>query len=389
MIKIDYDKCIKCGYCKEACITGSIKMDKNIPKIQDDCIYCGNCIAACPAGAIRMAVKEKEDIKGYSGVWVIIENDSNTNMPKNVSYELLSQARRLADQLKEEVYAVQISKKSEEKFYKDIENIWCNHLLLVEDDFFEEYDTSVFSEIITKLIRKYKPSVVLLPGTENGRDLAPRISARLGVGLTADCTDLKINEKNELVQIRPTYGGNILASIITPDHRPQMATIRPNVFRVSQCKKKYKLKITRIENDIYSNIFKVKRIGFTQKKNMYRDVTEADIVLIAGYGVKKDDFKLIYKLADKLDAAVGVTRKVVDEGLAPMDIQIGQTGKVIAPEVCICFGVSGSLQHTIGIKGSKKIIAVNSDPTAQIFGMSDQAILADCGQVIRHMLEMV
>lgn len=389
MIRIDYDRCLGCGLCEDSCLSGAIKIEDERPTVHEGCIYCGSCVSVCPAEAICMDVKQKEqmNMQEYSGVWVVLENDVNTNMPKKVSYELLSQARKLADQLGEEVTAVNLCKKAENQLYNNLKDVGCDQLILAEHEALEQYSTELYSTIVTNLIRQYKPSGILLPGTENGRDLAPRVSARLGVGLTADCTDLTINEKKELVQIRPTYGGNIIASIVTPNHRPQMATVRPNVFCVSKCKESHELRIIKPIITIDTNIIRVKRTGFKPKEFRYRDVTEADIVIIGGYGVGKEEFPLLYELADKLDAAVGATRKVVDEGWAPLEIQIGQTGKIVAPEVCICFGVSGSLQHTIGIRGSRKIIAVNSDPTAQIFGISDVAILGDCRPIIRQMLK--
>ena len=168
-----------------------------------------------------------------------------------------------------------------------------------------------------------------------------------------------------------------------------MATVRPNVFRAVRSREQHELNIVRPQTVINESAFRVKRTGFRLKNIVYRDVTGSDIVIIGGYGVGKENFQLIYELADKLDAAVGATRKAVDEGWAPFEIQIGQTGKIIAADVCICFGVSGSLQHTIGIKSARKIIAVNLDPTAQIFSISDIAILADCKTVIESMLEKI
>lgn len=389
MIRIDYDRCLGCGLCEDSCLSGAIQYDGDKPVIGDGCIYCGSCIGVCPAEAIVLERKEKAKLKlqDYSGVWVIMEHDPNTKIPKKVSYELLSQARKLADKLGEAVYAIDLCGAEQPNLAENLRAVGCDQLILAEHPALEYYNTDLYAEIVTNLIRLNKPSSVLLPGTENGRDLAPRISARLGVGLTADCTDLDINEKKELVQIRPTYGGNIIASIVTPNHRPQMATVRPNVFPVAKCREERALTITRSEISINPETVRVKRTGFLPKENVYRDVTEADLVLIGGYGIGKEGFRLLCQLAEKLDAAVGATRKAVDEGWAPMEIQVGQTGKVIAPDLCICFGVSGSLQHTIGLRGSGRIIAVNSDPTAQIFALSDVAILADCGPVIRKMLE--
>ncbi len=356
----------------------------------EKCVRCGSCANACPVGAISMEQVQTPrgmDVSSYSGVWVIMENDENSELPKRVSYELLSKARTLADQMGEDVWAVDLCVGADGQVFDMLEHIGVDHLLLLEHRAFKQYSTELFADKITELIEKYRPSIVLFPGTENGRDLAPRISARLKVGLTADCTGLEVNAAKELVQIRPTYGGNIIASIVTPNHRPQMASVRPNVFRIVKCGEKKTLDVLRPEIEVDTTSLKIRRVGFTAKKTVYKDIEEASFVLIGGYGVGKEGVKLMRELAEKLGAAVGVTRKVVDEGWAPIELQIGQTGKTIAPDICICFGVSGSLQHTIGIKQAKRIIAVNHDPTAQIFSMSDVAILGDCRQILGHLMK--
>lgn len=394
MVQIDKNKCIGCGACAKACLSGAIKIDASAcAVVNDNCIFCGSCVKICPVDAISMEEvqkdREEKDLSAYKNVWVIMENDSQTQMPKKVSFELLSEGRNLADQLGEELCAVSLCKKISEQSIRDLEYVGCDRLFLTEREELEFYNTDLFSEMITKLICTYKPSIVLFPGTENGRDLAPRISARLKVGLTADCTGLEINEKRELLQIRPTYGGNIIASIITPYHRPQMASVRANVFAVSHCERPIKLEITRFGSDLKLGSQRVVPLGSRPKATAYKDVEEARIVIVGGYGAGKKGFQLIRELALKLDVAVGATRKAVDEGWAPFEIQIGQTGKMIAPEVYLCFGVSGALQHTIGIRGAKKVIAVNNDPTAPIFNISDVAILGDCVAVLESLLQQV
>lgn len=392
MIRIERERCIGCGACVDACFSGAIKTDdSDCAAVNDSCIYCGNCINVCPVQAISMdegeKSQEKPDLESYVNVWVMVENDRETKSPKKVSFELLSEGRKLADKLGEELYAVYLCGKLSEQTLKDLEKIGCDHLILVEREELEQYSTEWFSGITTELIRKYKPSIVLFPGTENGRDLAPRISARLRVGLTADCTALEINEKRELVQVRPTYGGNIIASIVTPKHRPQMASVRANIFNIEYRKQLGKLDIIRPEIAFALKETRVKCIGTEPRTTAYKDVEEAKVLIVGGYGAGREGFRLIHELALKMDAAVGATRKAVDEGWAPFEIQIGQTGKIVAPDVYLCFGVSGALQHTIGIRGAKKIIAVNRDPAAQIFGISDVAILGDCEEVLKHLIQ--
>ena len=372
MIHIDYEKCVSCGLCRDGCLSGAIRFMDGKPMIGDECILCGACVTSCPTEAVFMEkemLSKETDLSSYSGVWVVMENSEKTGDPKRVSYELLSEARRLGDQLKEQVWAVDLCEKISEATQQELRSIGVDCLLLLEDQAFSEYNTELFTDLVSDQIIRHRPSIVLFPGTENGRDLAPRISARLRVGLTADCTGLEINDKKELVRVRPTYGGNVIASIVTPDHRPQMASVRPNVFGIKKNTSTNVMRVLRVDMDLDLQSLRVTRINRTERDNVYGDVEEASFVLIGGYGAGQEGFKTLFELAEQIGAAVGATRKAVDEGWAPVELQIGQTGKTIAPEVCICFGVSGSLQHTIGMKRAKHIISVNHDPTAPIFAM--------------------
>lgn len=391
MIRIDYEKCIGCGICFKKCFSGAVIINEKKPVIGDACIYCGNCVDACPVDAISID-KEKpdrlKDIFQYSGIWVMVENNNIQNIPRKVTYELLSKARELADSLNEEVSAVYLGYDIPETCFDNFREVGCNRLYLIQDKELRDYHTETYTEIVANLIRQYRPSTVLFPGTENGRDLAPRLSAKLEVGLTADCTDLEINENRELVQIRPTYGGNVIASIISPYSRPQMASVRSNVFEVVKSRK--------VNMDIINVPFLLKQERRTAEKlkvvlkdNNFADVESADIVFVGGYGVGKEGFEQISKLAKRMNVAVGATRKVVDEGWAPFEIQVGQTGKMIAPKLCVTFGVSGALQFMIGIRNAKKIISVNNDPAASILGTSDMAIFADAKQLLNSLIQNI
>jgi electron transfer flavoprotein alpha subunit len=391
MVHIDFNKCSRCGLCGKRCLFNAIVMAEGYPVIGDSCVFCGMCRDSCPKGAITIEIKTKisnGDFQKYTGLWVIMQIDGGLRKPKKVSYELLSEARKLGDRLDQKVSAVCLCRAAPEGMGSVLEEIGCDELLLVTDDLLEYYDTDVFTGIIAGLISRRRPSIVLFPATEDGRDLAPRVAGRLQVGLTADCTALDIDEEGRLVQIRPTYGGNIMASIITPYHRPQMASVRPNVFKVEAYNKKIKTEVVRPDFKVDPEAIRVKRAGIRRKEAVYKDVSEAEIVIAGGYGVGKENFKLLHELAVMTGAAVGATRKVVDEGWAPFDVQIGQTGKTVAPELYIAFGISGALQHSIGVKNSKKIIAVNNDPAAPIFFMSDVAILGDVRQVLQELVAL-
>lgn len=324
--------------------------------------------------------------QGCKHVFVILERDEATGLPLKVSYELLSKARELADALGEDVVAVCMADSISESAIEMVRRVGADRLIFLRHALLKAYHSQLYTELLADLLQKEQPSIVLFPGTENGRDLAPGISARLKTGLTADCTDLKINDCGELLQIRPTYGGNLTATIRTPDHRPQMATVRPNVFPVVMMEERNAMRIDEIIPAIDESALRIRRLHFERVLNAFPPLEDMELVLIAGYGLGKRNVEKLQLLAKQWDCAIGATRKVIDEGWLPYEVQVGQTGKTIAPEVCVCFGVSGALQHTIGMSNAGRIIAINHDPTAPIFRLSHMSILADVGEVLDELL---
>lgn len=392
MIVVDKSKCVGCGLCAGACSFGAIEMQNKLPVITDTCVFCEECVKTCPVGALAndSIAAKKQNFAEYAGMWAIMEINRERGQLKKVSLELLSEAKRLADMLGETVSAVLLCKDAPADFEKNMEKIGCDKVYIIKNDLFEQYDTELFTNTVCTLAREYKPAGILFPATENGRDLAPRVSCRLQVGLTADCTALDIDAERNLVQIRPTYGGNIMASIISPNHRPQLASVRPNVLCVNYAKTPADTKFIYADMEIGAQNSKVTFLRAVEKDNVFRDVSEADIVISGGYGMGSlESFQMLQKLAVKMDAAVGATRKAVDEGWVPLDVQVGQTGKTVAPDLYIACGISGALQHTIGIKNAKHIISINADPAASIFKMSDVAILGDAKQVLCSLCDQV
>lgn len=392
MIAIDKIKCTGCGLCVDSCSFGAITMVNNYPVIDDTCVSCNNCIQCCPADAIITPdIKEKnQEIKDYRDIWVVLELESSRNQLRKVSLELLSEARRLADLLGQETGGILLCKEIPPGLSKSISDVGCDYLYIVQHEDLDYYHTERFTFLVSELANKYKPSCILFPATENGRDLAPRVSCAMQVGLTADCTDLDIDEEKNLIQIRPTYGGNVMASIISPNHRPQLASVRPNVLEVKLLESPSKVQLIYEDINPDSGISTARLIEVLEKDTVYKDVTEADILIVAGYGVgSKENFNKLKKLAIKMNAAIGATRKVVDEGWAPFEIQVGQTGKTVSPSVYIGCGVSGALQHTIGMKNAKYKIAINNDPAAPIFKVCDVALMGDCISVANALCEKI
>ena len=392
MMNLDRELCVGCGACQDSCLFGAINMDDGFPAFTEACTTCGACVEKCPVGAITAPQSNAPagNLSIYRGVWVVLEADNVRNQLRKVSLELVSEARKLADRLGQSVSAVLMCNQLPQSLERQLTDAGCETLYLVQHPDLEHYQTERFCGVVCTLSNRYHPAVILFPATENGRDLAPRVSCSLQVGLTADCTGLDIDDKGNLVQIRPTFGGNIMASIITPNHRPQMASVRPNVLLVRTSEKRFPLKIVR-ENIIPSQGNSTALLDcVVEKDTVYKDVSEADIVIVAGYGVgSKENYKKIERFAIRMNAAIGATRKVVDEGWAPPEIQVGQTGKTIAPDLYIACGVSGALQHTIGIKNAKHKIAINTDPAAPIFQVADVAILGDCVEVIEKLYAMI
>lgn len=392
MIKVIREQCTGCGICEVGCAFGAIEMFEGKPSVTDRCVGCGVCVKKCPCNALKMTgVQHKmQDFDSYQDIWVILEMDTSRNQLRKVSLELLSEARCLADRSGQRVGAVLLTDELPEDLEKQLSRVGCDYACLIRHNQLRQYHTLLYAENIVQMIRRYKPAAVLLPATENGRDLAPRISCMLQTGLTADCTALDIDADNNLIQIRPTYGGNIMASIVTPNHRPQMASVRPNVLSVRTVDSDYKTKIITEPCVLLQDDPGYRLVETKAKQGAFPDVSEANVLIVAGYGIgSKENFEKLHRLASRSNAALGATRKVVDEGWAPFEVQVGQTGKTVAPDVYIAFGVSGALQHTIGMQNAKFKVAVNNDPAAAIFKVCDMAVLGDAGEIADEMLRQI
>jgi len=315
-----------------------------------------------------------------------------------VSLELVCQARELADTLGVNVDAIILSGKKAETFGQTIISYGCDTVYTVCDDRLEFYETMPYAKIVSDFIRQSKPQIVLFGATAIGRDMAPRVASVLKTGLTADCTDLKIGDhedkkqkkvfKNILYQIRPAFGGNIIATIIAPEHKPQMATVREGVIKLNAQDKKRKGSIKPVGNINWSDLpfinTVLERIVHEKKVNL----KGASIVVAGGGGVaSKEDFDLIKQLAAVLGGVVGASRAAVDNGYIGKEHQVGQTGTTIRPKLYIACGISGAIQHRAGMDQSGKIIAVNNDPGAPIFNVAHYGIVGDLHKVLPMMIK--
>lgn len=390
MLEYMKEKCCSCGLCERVCPFGAIEMQEGFPCIKENCTECGICAEKCPVNAFGIEKSETKAGKKeeYKGFWVVGLEEEGERLSK-VTLELLSKARELADVKKEAVTLLVKGTQACENWKKEALKVGCDRILLMVSPL-QGYDAKVYTDGLEQAIRRCRPEAVLFPATVNGRDLAPRVSGRLGIGLTADCTELSLDEAGNLLQVRPTYGGSIMASILTPEHRPQMASVRPNVMQIVRMAEERKLEVEYLDGLILKPQENVEMTECVEKNNAFAELSEANIVIAGGYGLKnKENFQKLFRLCDKLNAAAAATRKAVDEGWAPAEIQVGQTGTTVAPDLYIAFGISGALQHSLGMKNAKKIIAVNHDPAAPIFDICDVALLGDAGEVLDECCNML
>lgn len=317
---------------------------------------------------------------------------THENYIHTVFFELLEKAHELSQKLGGvEISAVCfVSPDFIEGFKDSFRNMGVNKVYYFEDDRLKNYSTEYYSKLFVNLVREVKPEILLMGATNQGRDLAPRISSALHTGLTADCIDLDINERGQLASTRPTFGGELMATILCKNY-PQMATVRPNVFKVHSVDyytdTEFIKKDTSILNEIknHVDILEFKKTV----ENEINDLNNADIVVAGGMGLKNEKgFELLQKFADKIGGKVAATRPAVENGLAPHSVQVGQTGKTVRPKVYIACGISGAVQHTVGMDKSEYIIAINNDPSAPIFNIADTGIVGDVFEIISKYLDL-
>ena len=307
-----------------------------------------------------------------------------------VFFELVDKAKELAQKLGGvEVNAVIFTRKNLVYTYKEaFENKGLNKVYYFEDDSFKNYNTETYSKLIINLINQIKPEIMLIGATNQGRDLAPRIASALGTGLTADCTGLDINENGRLAATRPTFGGQLMATILCKTF-PQMATVRPKVFKTNPETNFVQTEMIQCPINIDITSPKYKILDFKKTvENEINNLDSAEIIVAGGKGLKnKEGFDLLQKFADKIGGTLAASRGAVELGLAPASIQVGQTGKTVTPKLYIACGISGAIQHTIGMTGSEHIIAINNDETAPIVEIADTGIVCDVFKIIPEYLE--
>ena len=385
--------CVGCGKCVSTCPFGALSLVNRKAVANASCTMCGACVSVCPVKALSLpaAGAVKKDLSAYKGVWAFIEitDDGKTQKVRPVGFELLSKGRELADQLGEELAAVVIGD-GVEKYFAELSSYGADKIYAVSSPAYHDYNTAAYANAMVQLIKKYNPSVVLYPSTYIGRDLSPRISSELFVGLTADCTGLSIAD-GLLIQTRPAFGGNIMADIKCPDYRPQMSTVRPNVFKKVVTRPGSMAQVVSEVIPVAAAAGKVRIISkHFDEASTQEKLDEAEVVLAGGRGLKDEaGFALLEELAQELGGAVGASRAAIDLGLKPKEKQIGQSGVTVAAKLYVACGISGAVQHVVGMEHSDVIIGINKDANAPIFNVCKYGFVGDARQLLPKVVEAV
>lgn len=325
------------------------------------------------------------NLEDYKGIYVFIEQ--REGVIQNVALELLGQARKLADELNDKVYAMFLGHNVADQAQSLIAR-GADEVIVVDAPELAEYTTEPYTQAICQIIEDRKPESMLIGATTLGRDLGPRVSARVGTGLTADCTKIEVGENKELLMTRSAFGGNLMATIVCKNHRPQMGTVRPGVLFAMDADENRAGDIVNYEVKFKSEKFKVKLLETVKEDSDLIDITEARILVSGGRGIGNEEgFKAMDGLANVLDAEVSASRAMVDAGYIGHERQVGQTGKTVRPDLYFAFGISGAIQHVAGMEDSDLIIAVNKDKDAPIFQVADLGIVGDAKQIIKKLTE--
>jgi len=384
LLKIDHEKCVGCGACIDACPFGALSMVDGLIQVNEACTACGACLLSCPVHALNL-LKEQEpdlaiDLSAYSGVWVWVEQFHGKT--GDISLEMLGQGRILADQRGVPLTACVLGHKVEHIAEKAI-SCGADRVFHVDDPTLEVYRTAPYSRVMVDLVREHKPEALILGASSRGRDLAGSIASILHTGLTADCTGLEFDTNSGLLlQTRPAFGGNIMAAIVCPYHRPQMATMRQHVAPMPASDPNRQGQIIGVKAVLAEADIATRVIDFIEEQNEV-SLADARIIVSGGGGVGgAEGFKTIRLLADALGGAVGASRTAVDKGWISYAHQVGQTGRTVRPDLYIACGISGQIQHLAGMKTSKVIVAINKDPEAPIFNVADYGIVGDLFEVV-------
>jgi len=386
MIYIDQEQCTGCEICIPSCPFGAIEMQGDKAIILESCTLCNACLDVCPIQAIvkteeKVDEKKGTDISLYKGVWIFAEQRGGEI--QSVTYELLGEGKKLAQQRKQELCAILLGHGMKEKA-EELLHFGADKVYYIDDPVLEDFQDDPYSECVAELARKYKPEILLCGATNIGRSFIPQVAVKLETGLTADCTGFDIDpEKGNLLQTRPAFGGNIFATIATLRHRPQIATVRHKVMKPALRSEKADGEVIEVPIPEAAKKPRTKFIRRFEEIEETVNLAEADIIVSGGRGLgDPKHFDLIRDLAKVLGGAVGSSRAAVDAGWISYSHQVGQTGKTVCPKLYIACGISGAIQHLVGMRSSDVIVAINKDPEAPIFKVATYGIVGDLHEIV-------
>lgn len=393
---VDAEKCVGCRRCERVCANGGIEVVDRRARVLDGCVSCGMCVDACPVGALAIERDEPgADTSGYHDVWVFSQVGSDGAV-LGVALELVGKARELADARGCRLVAL-LGEHSDadDVNARALVAAGADEVLRTCDDRLAHTDVECFAAWLCALALERKPEVILYGATNFGRELAPRVAVTLQTGLTADCTILEMDRETGLLQqTRPAFGGNLMATIVCPNNRPQMATVRPGIFPAPEPREVGELPVTDVLLDaaVYGRVHVLSR----EKAGDGASITDAEALVVVGRGIgSKKALARVERLAELLgqrlgcSCEIGCTRPVVEAGWLDYSHQVGQTGVSVAPRLLVSLGVSGAIQHLAGISGAETIVAVNEDPDAPIFGVAGYKVVGDCPAVVEELISQL
>ena len=387
LLLIDGEACIGCEACVAVCSYGALEMVDGIAVVNENCTACAACLDVCPVGALSLPERRRRgvEVDDYRGVWVWVEQFNGRAHP--ISWEMMGQGRRLADALGTGLTACVLGEAMTAVAHEAIA-YGADRVLVADDPALASYRTEPYAQVLVELVRRERPEIFLLGASSRGRDLAGSVATELYTGLTADCTGLEIDpDTRGLLQTRPAYGGNIMATIVTPDHRPQMATVRHRVFEVPPPDYERPGEIVSVPVNLEPATLVTQVLEFVQGDEQV-NLADARIIVSGGAGLGGlDGFAPLRELAELLGGAVGASRAAVDAGWIPYAHQVGQTGRTVRPDLYIACGISGAIQHRAGMSTARVIVAINTDPHAPIFDIAHYGIVGDCLQVVPLLTE--
>jgi len=382
-VNIIAEKCKGCQKCIKTCPFNAITMEGKLAVIGPSCTSCGVCVDACPFKAIEKTDEavHTADISSYHDVWVFAEQRDGKLM--GVAIELMGEGKKLATQIGCKLCAV-LCGENVDGLTDELIAYGADKVYYANAPELKTYNTDAYTKTIYEAITKYKPEIVLLGATHIGRDLGPCLAVKCGTGLTADCTKLEIDpEDKKIKQTRPAFGGNLMATIVCPNHRPQMSTVRPGVMEKPKFEKGRKGEVIALNTTFKPGDIRTKVLEIVKSVADVVSLTDADIIVSGGRGLGgPEGFELLREFAKKLGGTVGSSRAAVDSGWIDHAYQVGQTGTTVKPKIYFACGISGAIQHLAGMQNSGYIVAINKNENAPIFEVADYGIVGDLYKVI-------